>query len=155
MEFQKYYEQKINVANLETITYAILMLEENLFETTDVEQKIERLGNLLYELSSYSKEIQSGVLTTGVLEYYRLNISTYKSSPKISRESFLCGLRISLRNLFQGKNVADHIFDMILKTMLFIDYSDLSIDMIVRHSLEIKSKDVPQIEKKKLNRKKV
>ena len=138
MKFSE-YSKKIGLgAELKDITVTVLQLEETLIETLDTEKAMKEFGDLFSVLYRYSNAKNIEVDKTNVLEYWKMNTQFYPLTPdKLTTTVYLYGLRTCLNNLYKGENEDSFLFDMILKTMLFITYLGWSTDIILNNSLPV------------------
>lgn len=91
------------------------------------------------------------------LDYWKNNVSLFRSkSPDMSTDVFLYSIRTSLRYLLElkkDKNLQKaHIFEIVIKSFLFIDFKNLSIDSVLKSESPIKIEEPepePKVEVKK------
>lgn len=149
MDLKKFLEKvKLNKIknSLLALTYDILKLEEVLVESTEKEKEIKHLGDILQSafiiVSENKIEINNKVELDLDLDNWKNNIKKYKITHNISKEVYLYALRDSLKNLIKAidnKNEVDiktFIFELIIKTFLYIDFENLSIDHILEKQMK-------------------
>jgi hypothetical protein len=156
MELKKFIEKiKVNKSknSLIDLTYDILTLEELMIESSEPVKEINQLGNVLkssFMLIFENKvEINHKEIPDLDLEHWKNSIKKYKVKNAISKDVYLYTLRNSLKNLIKSCETKDdlsikiYLFELIIKTFLYIDYLDLSIDTIlekiVKNIVPIKS----------------
>lgn len=146
----KEYATKQGTADLKDLTFSILQLEETLIDTLNTEKAIEHLADVFSSIFKYSNKLKVDITASGVLEYWKMNIKTYVAGKKMSSTEFLYDLRASLRGLYRKTKEENYLFDMALKTMLFIDSLEWSMEMIINKSLPIEKEIIEIKEEEKV-----
>jgi hypothetical protein len=142
MELKKYIESlKLEKGkdNIHNLSLNILKLEEIIVESATHEKLVQGVGDLLEASFLFVKENKIEVnneVQDLDLDYWKNNISIYKSkNPSMSKDVYLYSIRNSLRYLLEHKKdkilLKAYIFEIIIKTFLFIDYLNLSINSIL------------------------
>lgn len=157
MELKKFIEKLKNIKSktiLLDLIYEILRLEELLIENSDITKNIKQLGEVLYQslLLTVDNKIDINDKNNKDLDldHWKNNLSKYRLINKVEKEIYLYTMRNTLKNLIPVLDTKDelsikvYIFELIIKTFLYIDYLDLSIDAI----LEAKLKTIKIPEKK-------
>lgn len=144
MEIKKIVEEiKLDKSKdtLLVLTQSILKIEETLIESfSDTDKIKENVKNLLYNCFYYVKENKIEINNPEVndldLDYWKNNITFFKSkNPNMSTDIYLYSIRNSLMFLLDIKK--DKVFqkayclELIIKSFLFIDFMNLSIDSIL------------------------
>jgi hypothetical protein len=143
----KNYIQELKIVkdsnHLLSLTHAILKNEEILIENyTNIEIVKIELRNLLNQsfflIKEHKIEINNSEVKDLDLDYWKDNIASFKSkNPDMNREVYLYSIRNSLKYLIETKKTKNlfkaHLFEIIIKTFLFIDFLDLSIDKILEN----------------------
>jgi hypothetical protein len=136
----KEYGLKQNKVELKDVAIAILDLEYTLIDLVDAEKAMDELGKVFSLLFGYANTKSIDITSSGVLEYWRLNSKNYKMTQESkTSQSYLYTLRTSLKNLYKEENENNNLFDMVLKTMLYIDSLNWSLDIILANSLPIEA----------------
>jgi hypothetical protein len=145
MELKNYIAKLKNNTDKEAIllslTVAILEAEEVLIEQyVNTPKVIEVLKNILRVSFSYCKENKIEVNNDKTkdldLDYWKNNIQIFKTkSININKDIFFYSIRNSLMFLIKEKKEKllqkAYIFEIIIKTFLFIDFLNLSIDVLL------------------------
>lgn len=158
MELKKFIERIKNIKSKTTLldlVYETLKLEELLIENAgDTSRHIKQLGEVLYQ--SFLLTVESKIDINDKnnkdldLDNWKNNLKKYKLVNKVEKEIYLYTIRNTLKNLIPVIDTKDelsikvYLFELIIKTFLYIDYLDLSIDTI----LEAKLKTIKVPEKK-------
>jgi len=152
MELKKFLDKAkvIKTKNiLLALTSSILQLEENLIEISSSEKLINQLGEVLKDIFIFigenKIEINNKELKDLDLDHWKDDIRTYKPvHPGMSTDVYLYSMRNALKHLLDEKDIKlikVYSFELAIKTFLFIDFLDLSIDTI----LEIKVREFTKI----------
>ena len=144
MEIKKIIEEiKIekNKETLLSLTQSILKIEETLVENFSNTDKIkEDLKSLLYNCFYFIKENKIEINNEEVkdldLDFWKDNITFFKSkNPNMSTDIYLYSIRNSLMFLLDIKKEKvlqkAYSLELVIKTFLFIDFLNLSIDSIL------------------------
>lgn len=146
-------------SSLLELSYEILKLEELLIENADFSKNITQLGDVMYQiflcLIDNRVDINSTTNPDLDLDHWKNNIKKYRLKNKVSNDIYLYTIRNTLKNLIRASQdnseyyVKVHLFELMIKTFLYVDYVDLSIDAILESKLKtIKSAPVEKVEKK-------
>ena len=152
MELKKFIENiksiKTTRNSLLNLTYDILNLEESLIEINNKTHEINLLGELLKSsfiiISENKIQVNNKDKKDLDLDNWKNSIKKYALKNKVDKYIYLYALRVSLKNLIKAidelntENIKIYIFELIIKTFLYIDSIDLSID----HILQIKSDQI-------------
>lgn len=148
MELSKYLEtiKKDKKELWYDLTLAILKLENNLtVSITDKQKVISQLKNIVDVALLLMKDNKIDINSDANdldLDYVKNNIHIYQSrTPHMTNVTFLFQLKNALIMLIENKKdkaiIKTYLFEIITKTFLFIDYNNLSIDVIlgINHTL--------------------
>lgn len=157
MELKTFNEKTKSIKeknSLLQLTLSILTLEETLTEVDNKVELIKHLGTVLKFSFIVVNENKIDINNKDVmdldLDNWKNNIKRYKMHNQVTKDSYLYTLRNSLKKLIQLLNddkessfVKVHIFEIIIKTFLYIDYLNLSIDTILeKQILSLEGKEV-------------
>ena len=144
MEIKKIVEEIKIEKNKETLlnlTQSILKIEETLVENFSNTDKVkENLKNLLYNCFYFIKENKIEINNEEIkdldLDFWKENITFFKSkNPNMSTDIYLYSIRNSLMFLLDIKKEKilqkAYSLELVIKTFLFIDFLNLSIDSIL------------------------
>lgn len=150
MELKKFIEKVKTCktkSSLLDLTYDILLLEELIVESSDIPKEIEQLGTVLKSAFVIIVENKIDVNNKDYpdldLDNWKNSIKKYKLKNSVSKDIYLYTLRNSLKNLIQAMEVKNEvsiktfIFELIIKTFLYIDFLDLSIDSIMENKAKL------------------
>ncbi len=145
MELKTFFEKAKLVKDknvLLTLTHTILKLEEHLIEGINEEFTIDQLGDVLkvaFIIVGENKiDINNSVVDLD-LDNWKNSIRVYRIKNAITKDVFLYTLRNSLKNLIEAKDANFtklYIFEIIIKTFLYIDFLGLSIDTILEKKMK-------------------
>jgi hypothetical protein len=152
--------------NLQALTLSILKGEEMLIENhANTEGIINSFKSILMDAFAFIKENKIEINDSKVndldLDYWKNNIGLYKTkNPDMTKDVYLYSIRNSLKYLLDTRKDKTlqkaHIFEIVIKTFLFIDFINFSIDSVLKSnevivkSEPIEVKKTPKIEDKKI-----
>jgi hypothetical protein len=161
MELKKFIEKVKTFKpknSLLDLTYNILVLEETLTEYVEPTREIRCLGEVLKAgfvlLIENKLEINNKENPDWDLDNWKNNIGKYRLKTKIDKEIYLYTLRNSTKNIIKFTdekndwNIKVFVFELLIKTFLYIDYVNLSIDAILENQLKTIPNPPKTIEKK-------
>lgn len=144
MELKTYISNiKVEKNNLYNLVIAILKTEETLTEKeSDIDLVLKNLSLLLKKAFQYVKEYKIEISNKNPdldLDNWKNNIHMYKvKNPNMNKDVFLYSIRNSLMYLLEverNKTLQKaYIFEIIIKTFLFINFLNLSIDSLLAMS---------------------
>jgi hypothetical protein len=150
MELKKFIEKVKTIKtknSLLDLAYDILLLEELIVESAVPTKEINQLGDVLkssFVIVSENKiEINNKENPDLDLDNWKNSIGKYRLTNPVSKEVYLYTLRNSLKNLMKSIEDKDEvsikvfIFELIIKTFLYIDYLDFSIDSILENKIKL------------------
>lgn len=147
MELKKFAEKVKTVKYKNTVlslTLNVLKLEEVFEEKEFTEKIINYLGEILKDSFALVNEnkipINNKEMPDFDLDNWKDSVKLYKKKmPAIpNARTYLYVMRSSLKNILDEKDIKIYLFDLIIKTFLFIDTLNLSIDSV----LEMKANEI-------------
>jgi hypothetical protein len=126
--------------NLMALALSILKLEETLIEkASDTNAVITSVKEMLDQSFLYTRDNKIEINNTVQdldLDYWKNNIHIFKTkNPDMNKDVYLYSIRNSLKFLLEIKKdkalQKAYIFEIIIKTFLFIDFLNFSIEAII------------------------
>jgi hypothetical protein len=153
MELKKFLDKVKHLKGKNTntlLTVSILKLEENIVETGDNVLLIHQLGDVLQYAFVSVLEHKLAINNESVpdldLDNWKNNVQHYRIlNPLMNKDVFLYSLRNSLRYILEGDEdtIRIFLFELIIKSFLYIDFLHLSIDAILElRCSELSKKEV-------------
>lgn len=127
--------------NLLSLTLTILKTEEMFVEKhANTEVIIAGFRAILMDAFTYIKENKIEInneISDLDLDFWKNNVTLFRSkNPDMSTDVYLYSIRNSLRYLLETKKEKSlqkaHIFEIVIKSFLFIDFKNLSIDSVLK-----------------------